>query len=382
MKTHLAYTSIKMAALMMAAATAIVGAGSLSPTLKDAYKKDFRIGVALNQRLFSDQDSRGAEIVKAEFNSISPENVLKWESVHPRPGTYNFDPADRYVEFGVKNHMFVIGHTLIWHNQTPAWVFQGADGKPASREVLLERMRDHIQTVAGRYKGRINGWDVVNEAINEDGSMRQTPWLKIIGDDYIEKAYQFAHEADPAAELYYNEYGLENEQKRNGALKLIGKLVSEHIPIAAVGLQGHYRMDWPKLEQIDDTIAAFAKLGVKVNITELDVDVLPPASTYRGADITLNVKLRSELNPYPDGLPDSVQQALARRYADLFDVFLKHRAVMTRVTLWGLTDQASWLNNWPVRGRTNYPLLFDREGQPKPAFDAVVRAATKAARSK
>jgi endo-1,4-beta-xylanase len=342
------------------------------PALKDVFKKDFLMGAAINQNQFSERDARALPIITRHFNSITPENVLKWESVHPRPNTYNFDGPDAYVAFGEKYHLVIIGHTLIWHNQTPRWVFQDAKGNPVDRETLLGRMRDHIHAVVGRYKGRIKGWDVVNEALNEDGTLRQSPWMKIIGEDYLVRAFQFAHEADPDAQLYYNDYSLENEPKRKGALELIKRLKAQGIPIFAVGLQSHDRMAWPTLDQEDATIAAFANLGIKVNITELDIDVLPPAGENRGADITLNVELQARLNPYANGLPDSVQQALAQRYAQLFRVFLKHRDVIKRVTFWGVTDGDSWLNNWPVKGRTNYPLLFDRAGRPKPAFDAVV----------
>ena len=344
------------------------------PALKDAFKGSFLIGAALNPGEFTESDARDAAIVKAQFNAISPENVLKWESVHPEPERYNFDLPDKYVAFGEKHHMFIVGHTLVWHQQTPKWVFEDAQGNPLDREMLLKRLREHIQTVVGRYKGRVNGWDVVNEALNDDGTLRQTPWLKIIGEEYLAKAFEFAHEADPKAELNYNDYSLENEAKRHGAIELIRKLRAEGVPVTGVGLQGHYKIDWPPVDQVDATIGAFAKLGVKVMITELDVDVLPAAMSYRGADISVNVELRAKLNPYTNGLPDSLQQALAKRYADLFGVFLKHRVDLARVTFWGVTDASSWLNNWPVRGRTNYPLLFDRDGRPKPAFDAVIKS--------
>jgi endo-1,4-beta-xylanase len=236
-------------------------------------------------------------------------------------------------------------------------------------------MRDHISTVVGRYKGRVKGWDVVNEALEEDGRLRQTPWFRIIGEDYLVKAYEFAHQADPNAELYYNDFSLENEPKRKGAIALITKLQSKGIQIAAVGLQGHNKMDWPTPAQQDATIADFAKLGIKVMITELDLDVLPRASRNQGADVTDRAALRAGLNPYTNGLPDEIQQKLASRYAELFQVFVRHKGTLTRVTFWGVTDADSWLNNWPVPGRTSYPLLFDRAGQPKPAFSAVVKTA-------
>jgi endo-1,4-beta-xylanase len=343
--------------------------------LKDAFRGAFRVGAALNANQFSERDTRGAALVKAQFNTITPENVLKWESVHPRPDIYDFAAPDQYVAFGEKNGMFVIGHTLVWHSQTPRWVFQDESGRPVSRDTLLARMHDHIRTVVGRYRGRVKGWDVVNEALNEDGTLRRSPWLTIIGEDFIAKAFQFAHEADPDAELYYNDYSVENAAKRNGAVQLIAKLKAQGIPVAAIGLQGHDKLDWPTPAQQDSTIVALSRLGVKVNITELDVDVLPPAVQNRTADVNVRAELDPKTNPYATGLPDPMQRALAARYAALFAVFLKHRDVIDRVTFWGVGDGDSWLNNWPVRGRTSYPLLFDAQDNPKPAFDAVLRVA-------
>jgi len=342
-------------------------------TLKEVFREHFLVGAALNQTQFYEEDGRGAAIVKTQFNTISPENILKWESVHPQPGKFEFDAPDRYVQFGEKNKMFIIGHTLVWHNQTPKWVFEDEKGNPVSREVLLERLREHITAVVGRYKGRIKGWDVVNEAINDDGTMRQTQWYKIIGDDYIAKAFEFAHDADPKAELYYNDYSLENDAKRKGVIALVKKLQAAKIPVHAVGSQEHDKMDWPTVDQLDNTISELAALGVRVNITELDIDVLPSASDYRGADVTANFELNEKLNPYAKGLPDQMQQQLAKRYAELFKVFLKHQKSIDRVTFWCVTDGDSWLNGWPVKGRTSYPLLFGRDGKPKPAFDAVIQ---------
>lgn len=344
-------------------------------TLKQAFTGAFLVGAALNQAQFSGADTASARLAAEQFDAISPENVLKFEVVHPRPGQYDFAPADRYVAFGEQHHMFIVGHTLVWHNQTPQWVFQGADGRPASRDTLIARMRDHIRTIVGRYRGRVNGWDVVNEALDEDGGMRRTPWDTIIGDDYVAMAFRFAHEADPSAQLYYNDYSVENAAKRQGVVALVRRLRSAGVPIAGVGIQGHYGLDYPSLEQLDSTITAFSGLGVKVMITELDVDVLPRAVRQTGADVALRAAARPELNPWPVALPDSMQQALARRYADLFRLFLKHAGDLSRVTFWGVTDAQSWKNNWPVRGRTNYPLLFDRQGRPKPAFDAVLEVA-------
>jgi endo-1,4-beta-xylanase len=344
-------------------------------SLKDAYRGSFVIGAAINTAQITGQDSRGDAIIETQFNSISPENALKWENVHPRPGTYAFDVPDQYVAFGEKHHMFIVGHCLVWHNQVPAWVFHNDNGELVDRETLLKRLHEHIATVVGHYKGRIQSWDVVNEALNEDGTLRQSLWLKIIGEDFIAKAFEYAHEADPQAQLNYNDYNLENEAKRKGAVALIARLKAQGVPITAVGLQGHITLTSPLIEDEDASISAFSKLGVKVAITELDVDVLPRNPEMFGAEVSLKIQQDPKLNPYANGLPPAAQQELAKRYADLFRVFLKHRDAVNRVTFWGVTDRDSWLNGWPIRGRTSYPLLFDRSGQPKPAFYAVVQAA-------
>jgi endo-1,4-beta-xylanase len=362
--------------LILAAVFASILASAQQPTLKDAYDGCFLVGAALNPDQFTGSDAKEAAIVRAQFNSISPENVLKWENVHPQLSTYNFGPADHYVDFGQQNHMFIVGHTLIWHNQTPKWVFQDDKGDPVSRKVLLKRMHEHIKTVVGRYKGRINGWDVVNEVVDEDGTLRQSPWLKIIGPDYIEKAFEYAHKADPKAQLYYNDYNLENEPKRKGALELVRKLKAKGAPITGVGLQDHLSLDWPTAEQLNTTIEEFGKLG-KVMITELDVDVLPSPFQDPTADVSLKVASNPKYNPYASGLPEAVQQQITARWADLFRTYSGHCGVVARVTLWGVSDKNSWKNNWPIKGRTNYPLLFDRNDDPKPAVNAVLEAAPK-----
>lgn len=375
----LVFTSIALAVLCMSGLLT----GCVSPqqgdhtqiTLKDAFKKDFLVGVAINQAQFSGQDARAGAIIKSQFNCISPENVLKWESVHPEPNRYSFEAADRYVEFGEKNGMTVIGHCLVWHNQTPKWVFEDANGNPVDRETLLARMRDHIHTVVGRYKGRIKAWDVVNEAIFDDGSWRQTPWYKIIGEDFILKAFQFAHEADPAADLTYNEFMIEDEPKRKGMMAMIRKLQAQGAPITAIGTQMHERMDWPSIDAVDAHLRDLCSLGLKVWVTELDVQVLPDARSWRNVNLTTNAPLRAQLDLYPNGLPASVQRALAERYAELFRVILKYADKIDRVTFWGASDAGTWLNDWPLAPRTDYPLLFDREGKPKPAFDAVIKTA-------
>ncbi len=351
---------------------ALAASDSAGLALKEVYQKDFLVGVALNRNQFSGQDQRALPLIKAQFNSITSENALKWDRVHRSPGQYDFAAADRYVAFGQTNHMAIIGHTLVWHSGTPAWVFQNEHGTP-DRDALLRRMRDHIHTVVGRYRGQIKGWDVVNEALAEDGTLRPSPWLKIIGEDYIAKAFEYAHEADPKAELYYNDYSLENEPKREGAIALVNKLQALRIPIAGIGVQSHFKMDWPTPAQEDAMVAALSKLGVKVMITELDVDVVPATQDERTADIELKGHAPAGADIYAQGLPTDAQAALAKRYAEMFAIFVKHRGVIDRVTFWGATDGDSWLN---APHRTNHPLLFDRNGEKKLAFEAVIKAST------
>lgn len=350
-----------------------------SPALKDLMPRGMLLGVAVTQAQVEGKDEAAAALVSRHFDSITPENLLKWESVHPEPDRYNFAPADAYVAFGEKRKMTVIGHTLVWHNQTPAWVFAGKDAAPLDRETALARMRGHIQAVVGRYKGRIKGWDVVNEAISDDpdGSLRKSKWREAIGDDFIAKAFEFAHEADPEAELYYNDYSLTNAAKRATAVRIVKDLKARGLRVDGIGEQGHWLLGQPSLADIEATITDIAAAGLKVHITELDMDVLPRDPGMYGADLEKRAKFKAETNLYAAGLPADKQAELARRYADVFALFLKHRDAIARVTFWGVDDGHSWLDGFPVPGRTNHPLLFDREGRPKPAFTAVVETLTK-----
>jgi endo-1,4-beta-xylanase len=294
--------------------------------------------------------------------------------VHPEPSRYDFGPADAYVELGRKYHHKVIGHTLVWHNQTPKWVFEDKDGKRVDRDTLLARMREHIRTVVGRYRGRVNGWDVCNEVITEDGAMRKSPWFEIAGEEYIAEAFKAAHEADPEAELYYNDYNLYKPAKRAAAIALVKKLREQGLRVDALGEQGHWQLATPTVAEIQAIFDDSAAAGIPVVITELDVDVLPRDPAMAGADLANRFDRTDANDPYRDGLPADKQAELAQRYADVFALFGKNRSNLRRVTFWGVTDGRSWLNNFPVRGRVNHPLLFDREGKPKPAFSAVAAA--------
>lgn len=343
------------------------------PSLSKLYENDFYIGTAVSTSKLADS-TYSATIIK-QFNSVTAENVMKWEKIHPQPGVYNFTAADSFMAFAEKNNMHIVGHVLVWHSQTPDWVFQDAKGKPVNRDTLLNRMHDHINTIVGRYKGRIHSWDVVNEAIGDDSEMRKNQWYNIIGDDYVQKAFEYAHNADSSAMLIYNDYSLPTASKRNAVVQLIKKLQSKGIKVDGVGMQGHYHLDYPFLYELDSSIAAFASLGVKVSITELDINILPFPLENFGADVGMKFEIHDSLNPYVNGLPDSMQVVLANRYIGFFNIFLKYKENIDRVTLWGINDGQSWLNYWPIPGRTNYPLLFDREYQPKQAFWKLVELA-------
>lgn len=345
-----------------------------SISLKEAFKDDFLIGAALNySQIYGKEDSATA-IITAHFNTVSPENVLKMGPIHPEPELYNFEPADKYVDFGVENDMFVVGHALVWHSQAPDWIFVDDEGAAVKKDSLLQRMQNHIETVAGRYKGKIDGWDVVNEALEDDGTLRKSPWFEIIGAEFIEKAFEHARKTDPEAELYYNDYNLWKPEKRDGAVKLVKNLQEKGIKVDGIGMQGHYGLHYPTVDQIEAAILAYSELGVKVMVTELDIDILPNPSKRQGADIAQTFQFEEGFNPYKENLPDSIQEQLSQRYADLFALFYKHKDKISRVTLWGIADHHSWLNNWPMPGRTSYPLLFDRNYQPKPAVEAIIQA--------
>lgn len=346
-------------------------------TLKDAFKGIFHIGTALNVNQIEGRDSAALKVAEEQFNSIVAENCMKSALIHPRKAHFNFSPADQFVAFGEKNDMHMTGHTLIWHSQAPDWFFTDSEGNDVSREVLIERMKNHIHKVAGRYKGKISGWDVVNEAIEDDGSYRESKFYQIIGEEYIKLAFEFAREADPDAELYYNDYSMAIPEKRDGVVAMVKKLQEQGVKIDGIGMQGHVGLDHPSIKDFEKSIEAFADLGVDVMVTELDLSVLPMPDRNAGAEISKDIDYQEELNPYTEGLPDSVYTQFENRYLDFFKLFLEHKDVISRVTLWGINDGNSWKNNWPVRGRTDYPLLFNRNNQPKPVVDKIIKEAQK-----
>ncbi|NVK55023.1 MAG: endo-1,4-beta-xylanase [Alteromonadaceae bacterium] len=342
--------------------------------LADKYQSHFLVGTAISSWQLMSPKKDYVNLVCNEFNVYTAENAMKWQRIHPEPGQYKFDTADKMFDLAEQCGAQIIGHTLVWHSQTPDWVFEDDEGNPLTRDTLLARLNDHITTVMTRYKGRVKGWDVVNEALNEDGTMRDSPWFRIIGDDYLIKAFEFARAADPETELYYNDYNLNKAEKVAGAVRLVKQLEAAGVKPDAVGMQAHYSVFYPEIEEVEQSIQALIAAGVNVAITELDVTVLPqPETVEAGADIASSAEYEERLNPYTDGLPDAQQETLSQTYEALFSLFLKYDAHVDRVTLWGVDDGSSWRNNFPVRGRTDYALLFDRNSQPKPVYHALKR---------
>ncbi|MGF7081083.1 endo-1,4-beta-xylanase [Mucilaginibacter sp. UYCu711] len=334
-------------------AAAVAQSGS-DKGLKDFYKGYFPVGVAVTPAQLRDPAQQA--LILQQFNSLTPENAMKMGPIHPEENRYYWNDADAIVNFAQQHGLKVRGHNLCWHTQTPAWMFRDKEGKLVTKEVLLERLKQHIYAVVGRYKGKIYAWDVVNEAVADENDRlyRNSLWYQICGDDYILKAFQYAHEADPDAVLFYNEYGTEQPKKRDRVFQLLKKLVDAGAPVNGVGLQAHWSLTDPGAGQINDAIKLYTSLGIKVQITELDISVYGPDRR----DTT--------------GYTPEREQKQTERYGAIFKVFRDNKQYITGVTFWNLSDRHSWLDSFPVPGRKNYPLLFDQNLQPKKAYQSVV----------
>ncbi|HEV7378725.1 MAG TPA: endo-1,4-beta-xylanase [Dyadobacter sp.] len=337
------------------------------PSLKSRFQKDFMIGTAINARQIKESIPAETELIAKQFSAITPENVMKAQSLQPRWNTFNFEMADQMITFANKYQMKVNAHTLVWHSQLPVFVrtLQTADS-------VRMFMTNHINTVARRYHGKVQSWDVVNEALNEDGTLRKSIFYNKLGEDYIIEAFRLAEAATPDTDLYYNDYNNEKPAKRKGCIDVIKKIQAAGVKIDGVGIQGHWHLGKVPLQDIEESIVQYAALGIKVAITELDIEVLK--RDFQGAEISQRMKSDPSLDPYKAGLPDSLQQRLAEDYDALFKLFIKHKDKIARITLWGAHDGQTWLNGWPVPGRTNYPLLFDRDYKPKPAFYKIIES--------
>jgi endo-1,4-beta-xylanase len=348
--------------------------------LRDAFKGKFLIGTTLDFPQLLGRAPEDTALAQKHFNAFTCGNSMKPDFTQPQEGQFTFEQGDRMVEIAAQCGAVPIGHTLVWHSQTPAWFFAGKQGQPLDRETALFRMRTHIATVVGHFKGKVKQWDVVNEAISDAPNeyLRPSPWQKAIGDDFIAEAFRAAHAADPGALLTYNDYNIEMGYKRGKTLKLLKSLLDQKVPIHAVGIQAHWRLGSVNIPEIEKAIQEYSSLGLRVMFTELDLGVLP--TRYQGADVNhqenLTPEQRAAIDPYKAGLPDDVAKKQAEAYRQIFDLFMKYRSKIERVTFWGSHDGESWLNNFPIRGRTDYPLLFNRQRKPKPAYFAVLEAAS------
>lgn len=324
--------------------------------LKDYYKEYFTMGVAVSPASLAGTQSA---LILKNFGSLTAENVMKPALIHPEENRYSWDNADKIVNFALANGMKVRGHTLVWHQQTPAWFFKDSAGNRVSKEVLLARLKDHITTVVSRYKGKVYAWDVVNEAIADDNNKvwRETEWYKICGEEYIAKAFQWAHEADPGALLFYNDYNTEFPGKRDKVYKLVKQLLDAGIPIHGIGLQGHWNLVEPSEKNFRDALEKYSTLGLKLQITELDVSVYTSGEKDASDNVFTPVRELQQIE----------------KYRMIFSVLREYRSVITGVTFWNVSDKSSWLDNFPVRGRKNYPLLFDQNLKPKKAYWEVVK---------
>lgn len=335
-------------------------------TMKEHFQNDFLIGTAISNRQVKGLDYKADSIVSRHFNSIVAENCMKNEEINPAENIYNWNDADAFVEYGLKNNMTIIGHTLVWHSQLAEWFPVDSLGNYVSPEILKGRMKTYITAVVGRYKGKIKGWDVVNEAILDDGSYRQSPFYEILGEEYIPLAFQFAHEADPDAELYLNDFSMAKPGKRDKYVSIIKKLQERDIRIDGIGMQAHMGMDYPDMDEFEKSIIEFGKTGVNVMITEWDMSALP--TIHEGADVNSIAEKIDSLNPYPNALPKNVDNLWNNRITECLKMFRRHSDIISRVTLWGVHDGMSWRNDFPMVGRTDYPLAFDRNYVLKSAF--------------
>lgn len=353
-----------------------LGAMSLqAQTLREAFKDKFLIGAAINVRQVKSQDPKVQNLIRNQFSALVPENCMKPEEIHPKIDLYDWRDADALVNLAEKNGQVITGHCLVWHSQVPYWFFKDDMSNQVSREELLDRMKKHIYTVVRHFKGKIKGWDVVNEALNDDGSLRQSQFYRIIGPDFIKYAFQFAHEADPNVELYYNDYSMDKPAKRDAAVKLIRELKAAGLRIDGIGMQSHVSFDTP-LDEYEKSIEAFAAEGVKVMVTELDLSVLPSHSAFRGgAEVSTQLDYQQSLNPYTNGLPYDAAKKQSDFMCKLFDIYLRHQKVIDRVTFWGVSDGDSWKNGWPIPFRTDYPLAIDRNYEPKMFVPELIKLA-------
>ena len=357
-------------------------------SLQDAYRNYWRMGVSVNQwevkgegavgnlsysgGVSADQTAHYSAIAQ-HFGWVVPENCMKCEVIHPQEGVYDFTLGDQLVEKALAHGQHVVGHCLIWHSQCAPWFFVDDEGKQVSAEVLKQRMRDHIFTILGHYKGKVEAWDVVNEAFNDDGSLRRSKFYEILGEDFIPLAFQYAHEADPTVELYYNDFSMNKAKKVESVVNFFRPLIAKGMPITAIGMQGHLILgDTDYVKEYEHAIQTIASLGLKAQFTELDISVLPNPYGFSGANVSDRFKYSEQMDPYKNGLPATKQKEFDQFWLDFFGMLMNNKENILRVNFWCLNDANSWRNDFPIKGRTDYATLFDRQNWPKPTVQKLI----------
>ena len=377
--------------MIVALASQAVGA----QTLKDAYRDYWYTGVSVNQWQvaadntggnafdvtghISNDQTRDWDVITKNFNWVVAENCMKCEVVHPKEGVYDFTLADQFVDKAKAAGLKVLGHCLIWHSQCAPWFHYDAEGKLVSAEVLKKRMREHIYTVVNHFRGRVDAWDVVNEAFEDDGTLRQSLFYQILGADYIPLAFRYAHEADPTAELYYQDFSMNKAKKVEGVADFFRPLINQGLPVSAIGMQGHLVLEGNNyVQEYAHAIETIAALGVPTAFTEVDLSVLPNPFGFSGANVSDRFAYRPEMDPYKEGLSKKQEAEVERFWVDFFRMLLRHKEHITRVSFWCLNDADSWRNDFPIKGRTDYATLFDRQNQPKPFVKKLIELAKEA----
>ncbi|MDO4956497.1 MAG: endo-1,4-beta-xylanase [Bacteroidales bacterium] len=359
-------------------------------TLRDAYRDYWRTSVSVNQwevaaadnnsnvhdvtGMVSADQTSNFSIITRNFDWVVPENCMKCEVIHPQEGVYDFTLADQLVNKALASGVKVMGHCLIWHSQCAPWFHFDKDGKLVSKEELKKRMKEHITTIVSHFKGRVSAWDVCNECFEDDGTPRKSLFYQILGTDYIPLAFQYAHEADPNVELYYNDYSMNKATKVEGVVNFFRPLIAAGLPITAIGMQGHMILEDGKdlLPQYDHSIQTIASLGIPTFFSELDLTVLPNPYGFSGANVSDRFAYRPEMDPFKDGLTKEKETEIEAYWIDFFKLMLKHKDNILRLGFWCFNDANSWRNDFPIKGRTDYATLFDRQNKPKPFVQKLI----------
>ncbi len=377
---------------LMAALACCCHSMTAQTTLWEAYRDYWYTGVSVNQWQV-EADNSGANVhdvtgqvsndqtadwpvIAKNFNWVVAENCMKCEVIHPREGVYDFTLADQFVNKAKAAGMKVLGHCLIWHSQCAPWFHFDSEGKPVSRDVLKKRMREHIYTIVSHFRGRVDAWDVVNEAFEDDGTPRQSLFHQILGTDYIPLAFQYAHEADPAAQLFYNDFSMNKAAKVEGVCRFFRPLIEQGLPVTAIGMQGHMiledNVDNSVIRQYEHSIETIAATGVPTFFSELDLSVLPNPYGFSGANISDKFAYRPEMDPYTKGLSKEQNAKMEQFWIDFYKMLIPHHKDILRVNFWCLNDANSWRNDFPIKGRTDYATLFDRQSRPKPVVQKLI----------